>query len=95
MAYVIAEPCAGCKDQSCVAVCPVDCIREGRLEQEGVVYDQLFIQPDVCICCGLCESECPVDAIFMDDELPDPWRRYAQINAGFFHNLAAGVKEKP
>jgi len=76
MPYVIAEPCVGVKDKSCVAVCPVDCIHEGE--------DQLFIDPDECIDCGLCEPECPVDAIFMEDELPAQWKDFVSKNADFF-----------
>jgi ferredoxin len=76
MPYVIAEPCIGVKDKSCVAVCPVDCIHEGE--------DQLFIDPSECIDCGLCEPECPVDAIFMADELPEQWKSYVQKNADFY-----------
>ena len=56
MPYVIAEPCIGTKDASCVEVCPVDCIYEGE--------DQYYIHPDECIDCGACEPECPVTAIF-------------------------------
>ena len=77
MPYVIAEPCVGVKDKSCVAVCPVDCIHEGG--------EQLFIDPNECIDCGFCEPECPVDAIFMEDELPDQWKGYASKNAEFYH----------
>lgn len=84
MTYVIAEPCLGCKDKSCVAVCPVDCIHEGTVEYEGRVYDQLFIDPASCIDCGLCEPECPVDAIFMADEVPDAWKHFITVNAAFF-----------
>lgn len=84
MPYVIAEPCIGVKDRSCVAVCPVDCIHEGTVEKDGVVFDQLFIDPDECIDCGLCEPECPVDAIFMEDEVPGQWKNFIQINAEFF-----------
>jgi ferredoxin len=87
MTYVIAEPCAGCKDRSCVSVCPMDCIHEGGQERDGVFYDQLFIDPNVCIDCGLCEPECPVDAIFVNDELPAHWRHYTQINADFFKRM--------
>ena len=76
MPYVIAEPCVGVKDKSCVAVCPVDCIHEGET--------QLFIDPNECIDCGLCEPECPVDAIFMEDELPAQWKDYVKQNAEFF-----------
>ena len=78
MTYVIAEPCIGVKDKSCVAVCPVDCIHGNDDD------DQLYIDPSECIDCGLCEPECPVDAIFAEDELPDPWHLFRQINARFF-----------
>lgn len=84
MPYVITEPCIGVKDRSCVAVCPVDCIHEGTVEKDGVVYDQLFIDPDECIDCGLCEPECPVDAIFMADEVPDEWSDFIPLNAEFY-----------
>jgi ferredoxin len=84
MPYVIAEPCIGVKDKSCIAVCPVDCIQEGTIEKDGVVLDQLFIDPEECIDCGLCEPECPVDAIFMADEVPDQWKNFIQINADFY-----------
>ncbi len=77
MPYVIAEPCIGVKDKSCVAVCPVDCIHEST---EG---DMLYIDPNECIDCGLCEPECPVDAIFMEDEVPDQWKNFIQINADY------------
>ena len=62
MAYIIAEPCIGTKDASCVAVCPVDCIYEGD--------DQYYINPDECIDCGACEPECPWEAIFTEDDVP-------------------------
>ncbi len=84
MAYVIAEPCIGTKDKACVAVCPVDCIHEGTVDVDGNVYDQLFIEPNECIDCGLCEPECPVDAIFIADELPEKWREFTNINAEFY-----------
>jgi len=76
MPYVIAEPCIGVKDKSCVAVCPVDCIHEGD--------EMLYIDPNECIDCGLCEPECPVDAIFMEDELPEQWKDYIAKNADFY-----------
>ncbi|WP_394796425.1 ferredoxin family protein [Armatimonas sp.] len=76
--YVIADPCIGVKDKSCVAVCPVDCIQGGDSDT------QLFINPDECICCGLCQPECPVDAIFTDDEVPEKWLDSIARNAAFF-----------
>lgn len=85
MPYVITEPCIGVKDKGCVGVCPCDCIQEGRIEKEGVVYDMLFVDPDHCIDCGLCEVECPVGAIFEDTEVPAEWNHYIALNAEFHH----------
>jgi len=76
MTYVIAEPCIGTKDKSCVEVCPVDCIHES----DG----QLFINPDECIECAACEPACPVSAIFLDVDVPAKWKDYIQKNADFF-----------
>jgi ferredoxin len=73
MTYVIAEPCIGVKDMSCVEVCPVDCIHDAG--------EQLVIDPDDCIDCGACESECPVGAVFSKDALPHEWLAYLQLNA--------------
>ena len=83
MPFVITEPCMNCKDQSCLPVCPSDCIHPGTIEQDGVVYDQLFIDPAHCIDCGLCEPECPVDAIFEDDEIPAQWSHFIRLNTDF------------
>jgi NAD-dependent dihydropyrimidine dehydrogenase PreA subunit len=76
--YVIAEPCIGVKDASCVDVCPVDCI---HTTDEAPLY---YIDPDECIDCGACEPECPVTAIFAEDALPEQWNNFIQINADFF-----------
>ncbi len=84
MTRVITQPCLGCKDQSCAPVCPADCIHPGIVEQNGQSYDQLFIDPEQCIDCGLCEPECPVDAIFADDEVPEIWTHFVQLNADFY-----------
>ena len=70
MTYIIAEPCIDIKDRSCVDVCPVDCIHEaGRI---------LVIDPEECIDCGACEPECPVEAIFPEDALPEKWEPFVQ-----------------
>jgi len=75
MTYIIAEPCIDIKDRSCVDVCPVDCIHEfGRM---------LIIDPEECIDCGACEPECPVEAIFPEDALPDKWEAFVKINYAF------------
>lgn len=84
MAYVITEPCIGVKDMACVQVCPCDCIQEGIVERDGIVYDQLFIDPEECIDCGMCEPECPVGAIFQDTDVPKRWERFIAINAAFY-----------
>jgi NAD-dependent dihydropyrimidine dehydrogenase PreA subunit len=55
-----------------MTVCPVDCIYEGS--------DMVYINPDECIDCGLCEPECPVNAIFVDTDVPGQWREYIQKN---------------
>ena len=78
MTYVIAEPCIGVKDASCVDVCPVDCI---HTTDDAPLY---YIDPDECIDCGACEPECPVTAIFAEDALPEKWNNFIQINADFF-----------
>ena len=63
MSFVVTEKCILCKYTDCVEVCPVDCFHEGP--------NSLVINPDICIDCGLCEPECPVEAIFAEDELKD------------------------
>jgi Formate hydrogenlyase subunit 6/NADH:ubiquinone oxidoreductase 23 kD subunit (chain I) len=97
MAYVIAEPCGGCKDRSCVTACPLDCIHEGWVAgEDGKVYEQLFIDPGECIHCGLCEPECPVEAIFPEDEVPPEWRHFVRLNAAFYGaTSAADGSESP
>ena len=75
MPYVITEPCIGVKDASCVDVCPVDCIHSTDDSP------QYYINPDQCIDCAACEADCPVQAIFPQDELPDNWKQYTELNA--------------
>jgi ferredoxin len=82
--HIIAEPCIGVKDAACVSVCPVDCIHPTKEEQAFGSAQQLHIDPDTCIDCGLCVDECPVRAIFPQDELPSRWAAYVQINADYF-----------
>jgi NAD-dependent dihydropyrimidine dehydrogenase PreA subunit len=78
MPFVIAEPCIGVKDKSCVEVCPVNCIYEGD--------DQFYIHPDECIDCQACEAACPVQAIFPDNGVPEKWKSYIEKNKAFFEN---------
>jgi ferredoxin len=84
MTYVIAEPCIGTKDNSCVEVCPVDCIHPAPGEPGHEETDQLFINPEECIDCDACVETCPVDAIFAEDQVPENWRPFAARNAEFF-----------
>ena len=60
MTYVVTENCIKCKFMDCVEVCPVDCFYEGE--------NMLVINPDECIDCGVCEPECPAEAIMPDTE---------------------------
>jgi NAD-dependent dihydropyrimidine dehydrogenase PreA subunit len=84
MAYVIALPCIGVKDTACIAVCPVDVIHPTRTDPGFAEADQLFIESSNCICCGLCVDECPVRAIFRDEDLPSEWTGFAEKNAAHF-----------
>lgn len=86
--YVIAEPCMGTKDAACIAVCPADCIHPRKDEDSHQVAEQMYINPAECIGCGLCVAECPVKAIFKDDDLPPEWRHYLEKNARHFAGAA-------
>ncbi|OFX11184.1 MAG: ferredoxin [Alphaproteobacteria bacterium RIFOXYD12_FULL_60_8] len=73
MTYVVTEQCIKCKYMDCVEVCPVDCFYEGE--------NFLVINPDECIDCGVCEPECPAEAIFPDSEdAAQPW---LEVNAKY------------
>ena len=70
MTYIVKDECIKCKLTDCVEVCPVDCFYEGE--------NMLVIHPDECIDCGVCEPECPVEAIFSDTE--DGAEKWAEVN---------------
>lgn len=72
MTFVVTEACIKCKLTDCVEVCPVDCFHEGP--------NFLVIDPDECIDCTLCEPECPVEAIYSEDELPAGQEHYLKLN---------------
>jgi len=84
MTYVITEPCIDVKDTACVDVCPVDCIHPTSSSDNFENVNQLFIDPEECIDCGVCEPECPVEAIFMDEDVPAEWEHFTQLNADYF-----------
>ena len=73
MTYVVVENCIKCKHTDCVDVCPVDCFHEGP--------NFLVIDPEECIDCTLCEPECPVEAIFAEEDLPADQESFLQLNA--------------
>jgi|TARA_R110002096_G_scaffold110035_16_gene240588 ferredoxin len=73
MTFVVTEACIKCKYTDCVDVCPVDCFHEGP--------NFLVIDPDECIDCTLCEPECPVEAIYSEDELPEGQEAFIKLNA--------------
>lgn len=73
MTFVVTKPCIGCKDKSCVSVCPVEAFHEGP--------EMLYINPDVCIGCEGCVPECPVEAIFDEDDVPKEFESDIQRNA--------------
>lgn len=72
MAFVVTENCIRCKFQDCVEVCPVDCFHAGP--------NMLVIDPEECIDCALCEPECPAEAIYADDALPDGQQQFLDLN---------------
>ena len=72
MTYVVTEACIKCKYTDCVDVCPVDCFHEGP--------NFLVIDPEECIDCTLCVAECPAEAIFAEDDLPEDQRQFTALN---------------
>ena len=73
MTHVVTKPCDGCRYTDCVVVCPVECFYEDK--------NMLYIHPDECIDCEACVPECPVEAIFHEDDVPDEWKDFIQLNA--------------
>ena len=87
MTYVVTESCVKCKYTDCVDVCPVDCFREGP--------NMLVIDPDECIDCTLCVAECPVEAIFAEDDVPAPQKEFIGLNADLAKVWKPIVERKP
>lgn len=87
MTYVVTESCIRCKYTDCVEVCPVDCFREGP--------NFLVIDPEECIDCNLCVPECPVNAIYPEDEVPEDQKQFIDLNAELSAQWPAITVMKP
>src|SRR4030066_386727 len=87
MTYVVTESCIRCKYTDCVEVCPVDCFHEGP--------NFLVIDPDECIDCTLCVPECPVNAIYAEDDLPEDQRQFIALNAELARTWPVLTEKKP
>ncbi len=85
MPHVVTSNCVDCKFTDCVEVCPVECFYE--------TDNQLVIDPEECIDCSACVPECPVEAIFCDDEVPEGETEYIQINADVAARLKSGNRD--
>ena len=72
MTYVVVESCIKCKHTDCVVVCPADCFRAGE--------NMLYIDPDSCTECNACAIECPTEAIYHEDDVPDQWHEFIALN---------------
>lgn len=88
MAFVITQPCIDTTDQSCVEVCPVDCIHF-----ESGADRMLYINPAECIDCGACQPACPVSAIFPDAEVPAAMQAFTAINAQWYSDPGGARSE--
>ena len=73
MTHIVTESCIKCKYTDCVDVCPVDCFHEGP--------NMLVIDPDECIDCAVCIPECPVNAIYAEEDVPPEQKEWLALNA--------------
>ena len=87
MAHVVTKACFGCKYTDCVTACPVDCFHEGE--------QMLYIDPVECIDCGACVSECPVEAIYQEDDVPDELFAFIELNAEMSQVTPSITEQKP
>ena len=88
MTYVVTAYCDKCKYTDCVEVCPVEAFHEAE--------NMLYINPETCIDCDVCVAQCPVEAIYPEDQVPDEWEEYTAINAVQCENLPTiSVKQDP
>ena len=87
MAYVVTDSCIRCKYTDCVEVCPVDCFHEGP--------NFLAIDPDECIDCTLCVPECPVNAIYAEDDVPEEQKHFTAQNKELAKKWPVITEKKP
>ncbi len=87
MAYIVTGLCIDCKYTNCVDVCPVEAFHE--------TPDRLYINPDTCIDCNACVDECPVTAIFAEDELPDEYEEWIELNAEAENYPVIAISQDP
>ncbi len=89
MSHYITEPCLGTKQAACVEVCPVDCIHPRPDEPDFSREEMLYIDPRVCIDCGLCVDECPVSAIYPEHAVPARWKHFVELNIAYYDRTRA------
>ena len=87
MTFVVTEACIRCKYTDCVDVCPVDAFREGP--------NFLVISPEECIDCAVCVPECPVEAIYAEEDLPRDQTHFTALNAELSHEWKPITRRKP
>jgi len=86
MTHVVTESCIRCRYTDCVDVCPVDCFREGP--------NFLAIDPDECIDCAVCVAECPVNAIYAEEDEPADQQKFIKLNVELARNWPSITKTK-
>jgi NAD-dependent dihydropyrimidine dehydrogenase PreA subunit len=85
MTFVVTSACIDTLDAACTQVCPVDCIYQGERTR--------YINPSECIDCGACEAACPVQAIYLDHDVPEEMNQFISDNARFFNQALPGRNE--
>ena len=87
MTFVVTESCIKCRYTDCVDVCPVDCFHEGP--------NFLIIDPDECIDCAVCVAECPVNAIYAEEDVPADQQQFIKLNAELTRSWPSITKTHP
>ncbi len=86
MTYVVTAPCFNCKYTDCVVLCPVDAFHEGE--------QMLYIHPVECIDCDACVPECPVEAIFAEENVPEEYEAFITLNAEMAEEMPVITEKK-